>query len=385
MEKRIVKQNELKRKLSILAIALYVAGNSVVSGTLVFMQKDFGISLTNAEFLITLSSIATIISIFLSEKITQRLGMKKCVSIGLSMVGISSILPIIITTYPSVVLSRIILGAGIGLFNGHSANYINVFYDGDEASKLHGLRNSCEFIGQMFLLFIAGLLIKIHWTLAFLAYAFSFLILVYFNKNIPDLEVEMEEDSKFILNRQILFYIIFGAVMIMNVTALSVRFPTVATQAKGMDVDINLYMIALPMAGMISGFLFGYINRMLRSRTILLGLMIYVTFNLIIALFGSNMYVYLLCMVFLAFSQSLCTPYLFAEVARFVRGSQARVANNLIFIGCNIGGFIAPFFLSGVNKILNTNSLTLSFIAFSLIYLLMLIVNLFEYTKTKKR
>ena len=116
-----------------------------------------------------------------------------------------------------------------------------------------------------------------------------------------------------------------------------------------------------------------------------MGLVIYVTFNLVIALFGSNMYVYLLCMIFLAFSQSLCTPYLFAEVARFVRGSQARVANNLIFIGCNIGGFIAPFFLSGVNKILHTSSLTLSFVAFSLIYLLMLIVNLFEYTKTKKR
>ena len=265
MESRKVKQNELKRKLSILAIALYVAGNSVVSGTLVFMQKDFGISLTNAEFLITLSSIATIASIFISERITQRLGIKKCVSIGLSMVGISSILPIIITTYTSVVLSRIILGAGIGLFNGHSANYINVFYDGDEASKLHGLRNSCEFIGQMILLFIAGLLITIHWTLAFLAYAFSFLILIYFNKTIPDIETETDEDSKFVLNKQILFYVVFGAVMIMNVTALSVRFPTVATQAKGMDVDINLYMIALPMAGMISGFLFGYINRMLRS------------------------------------------------------------------------------------------------------------------------
>lgn len=383
MEKNKVTKNDLKRKLTILAIAIYVAGNSVVSGTLVFMQKEFGISLTNAEFLITLSSIATIASMLLSEKITQKFGMKKCVSIGLIMVGLSSILPVFITTYPSVVLSRIVLGAGIGLFNGHSANYINVFYDGDEAAKLHGIRNSCEFIGQMVLLFIAGLLINIHWTLAFLAYSFSFLILIYFNKTIPDVEVEVNEDSKFVFNRQILFYVFFAAVMIMNVIALSVRFPTVATQAKGMDVDINLYMIALPMAGMISGFLFGYINRMLRSKTILLGLIIYVIFNLIIAFFGSNMYIYLLCMVFIAFSQSLCTPYLFAEVARFVRGSQARVANNLIFVGCNIGGFIAPFFLSGVNKILHTDSLTLAFVAFSVIYVLMFIVNLYEYSKTK--
>lgn len=53
------------------------------------------------------------------------------------------------------------MGAGVGLFNGHSANYINVFFEGDEASRLHGIRNSTEFIGQTILLFIAGLLIKI--------------------------------------------------------------------------------------------------------------------------------------------------------------------------------------------------------------------------------
>lgn len=386
MKRDKIIKNDLKQKLVILSIALYVAGNSVVSGTLVYMQKAFNLSITNAEFLITLSSIATIVTILLSEKITQKVGMKKCVSLGLVMVGVSSLLPVFITTYPSVVLSRIILGAGIGLFNGHSANYINVFYEGDEAFRLHGIRNSMEFIGQMVFLFIAGLLIKIHWTYAFLAYSFAFLILIYFNKTIPRVDVEPyeEDDSKFVFNKQIIFYIFFAAVMIMNVSALSVRFPTIATNAKGLDVDVNLYMLALPMAGMISGFLFGFVNRILRNKTILLGLLIYVIFNLIIAFFGNNMYIYLLCMVFLAFSQSLCTPYLFAEVSRFVRGSKARVANNWIFIGCNIGGFAAPFFLSGVNKMLDTESLTLAFLAFSVIYIIMFLVNIYEYSKNRQ-
>lgn len=168
-------KKDLKIKIAILSIALYVASNSVVSGTLVFMQRDFGISITNAESLITLSSIATIITIFLSEKITQKIGMKKCVMIGLFLVGLSSILPIISTSYPSVFISRLIMGAGVGLFNGHSANYINVFYKDEEAYRLHGIRNSTEFISQMIFLFIAGLLIKIHWKYAFLVYFLHFL------------------------------------------------------------------------------------------------------------------------------------------------------------------------------------------------------------------
>ncbi len=376
-------KKDLKIQIAILTIALYVASNSVVSGTLVFMQRDFGISITNAESLITISSIATIVTIFLSEKITQKIGMKKCVLIGLFLVGISSILPIINTTYPSVFISRLIMGAGVGLFNGHSANYINVFYEGDQAYKLHGIRNSTEFISQMVFLFIAGILIKIHWKYAFLVYFFAFFIMGYFNKIIPEVDIkDRSELGKFTINRQIFFYVFFAAVMIMNVTALSVRFPTIATIQKGIGVDANLYMIILPMSGMIFGFLFGIINRILRQKTILLGLGLYVIVNLILAFFGNDMYIFLLCMVIVAFSQSLCIPYLFAEVSRFVKGSHARIANNLIFIGCNVGGFVAPFFLKGVNNILNTDSLTLAFTAFSLIYAIMLIINTYEYKKS---
>ncbi|MFO3715246.1 hypothetical protein [Anaerococcus cruorum] len=88
-------------------------------------------------------------------------------------------------------------------------------------------------------------------------------------------------------------------------------------------------------------------------------------------------------MVFVALSQSLCIPYLFAEVSRFVKGSHARIANNLIFIGCNVGGFLAPFFLKGINNILHTSSLTLAFTAFSAIYAILLILNIYENNKIK--
>ena len=113
----------------------------------------------------------------------------------------------------------------------------------------------------MVFLFIAGILIKIHWKYAFLVYFFAFFIMGYFNKIIPEVDIkDRSELGKFTINRQIFFYVFFAAVMIMNVTALSVRFPTIATIQKGIGVDANLYMIILPMSGMIFGFLFGIIT-----------------------------------------------------------------------------------------------------------------------------
>lgn len=376
-------KNKLK-EMAILSIALLTASNSCISGVLVFMQKDLNISRQNAEFLITLSSIATIIAIALSEKITKKIGMKKCVQIGLLLVFVSGLLPVIRKTYISIFLSRIILGAGIGLFNGHSANYISALFSGEKASSLHGMRNSMEFIGQILFLILAGLLIKIKWELAFLVYLIAFFILVLFTKYVED-PIEEKDDVRFILNRQVVFYILFAGVMIMNLTGLIVRFPTIATMAKGIDINTNLYMTIIPIFGMASGFAFGFINKKLRGKTILMALIIYIFSNMMVGFWGENMYIYLLGMVLNVFSLSMSTPYLFAEASRFARGSQNRIINNLIFIGCNIGGFVSPFFINAVGNLLDSNSLSISFVAFSLIYSILFAIYFYEYLKVNSQ
>ena len=90
-------KNKLK-EAAILSMALITAGNSAISGILVFMQKEFALTREASEFVITLSSIATIISIALSESITRLIGMKKCVQLGTILVFISGIIPIIHTS-----------------------------------------------------------------------------------------------------------------------------------------------------------------------------------------------------------------------------------------------------------------------------------------------
>lgn len=377
-------RNNRLREAAILSLALITAGNSAISGILVFMQKEFSLTREASEFVITLSSIATIISIALSESITRLIGMKKCVQLGTILVFISGIIPIIHTSYQTILLSRIILGFGIGLFNGHSANYISALFEGEKAAFLHGMRSSMEYIGQMALLLIAGFLIKIKWPLAFLCYTFSIFVFLFFSKYVEDIRPE-ERKGRFFINKQVIFYIFFAEVMIMNITSLSIRFPTIATLQKGMDANINAYMIIIPISGMVAGFAFGYINRALREKTILFALLNYILANIIVAFWGNNMYVFMAAMLISAASGSIASPYLFAEAMRFARGSQNRIINNLIFIGCNIGGFISPAFLFIVNKILGTESLTQAFLGFSLIYLFLFLVYFYEYIKVKRR
>lgn len=365
-----MKENSLKEKLSILSISLILTSNSIISGSLVYIQQAFNLTRNEAEFIITLSSFTVMIFIFLAEYIALYLGLKKTVLLGLSLVGLSGLIPVIFKSYHGIIISRFILGAGLGMFNGHSANYINLLYhDNKERTKLHGLRNAAEFTGQIILYTLAGILVKINYIYTFLLYSSAFLIMIFFKMNVRDVKIKKER-TKIDFNSNIFLFIILAMIVLLNATAMTMRFPFVASLSRGMDVNISFYLNFVPIVGMVSAFLFNPINQKLKSKTIFLGLGFYVIANLLIVNFDKNLIGFLLCILLLTFGQSMCMPYIFAEVPRFVKGHSSRIATNLIFIGCNIGVFIAPIFMKNMDKILNTSSLSKGFFGFVIIYLI---------------
>lgn len=372
------------RKPGILSVSIILAVNAIISGGLIFLKDELGISLAQAEFLVSLPSITTIIAILLSEPISQKIGIKKCVSLGLFLVGSSAFLPLISRTYISIFISRLILGFGVGLYNGHAASLINIFYKGDEAASLHGIRNSCEYIGLMLLLFIAGLILKISWHYVFLTYTLAFLILIFFNLTVEDVtHPKTLAEEKFKITLQTIFFMVFAGVTLMDTTAVTIRFSTIATQGLGPNANINMLTMVIPIFGMTTGFFFGKINRKLRSKTILLGLLLYIFKNIILSILGQNVYVYMVGMALTAVSQSLCFPYIFAEVARVTRSSSSRIVNNLIFVGSNLGGFLASSFLSAVTILFNLKGPTTAFMGFSVLYLFFFAVYFYEYLSVR--
>lgn len=104
--------------------------------------------------------------------------------------------------YQTILISRIILGFGMGLFNGHSANYISHLFEREKASFLHRMRSSMEYISQMTLLLIAGFFIKIKWPLAFLCYTCSIFVFLFFSKYVEDIRPEERRGDFLSTNKQ---------------------------------------------------------------------------------------------------------------------------------------------------------------------------------------
>lgn len=377
-----MKEHSIRQKFAILSISLILTSNSIISGSLVYIQEAFNLTRNEAEFIISLSSLAVMIFIFLAEYLAIFIGIKNTVLLGLFLVGFSGIIPLVFRTYPSIIISRFFLGAGLGLFNGHSANYINLLYhDNNERTKLHGLRNAFEFIGQIILFTLAGILVKVDYMYTFSLYTSAFLIFIFFKINVEDVKIEKEK-AKINFDSNIFLFIIFAMLMILNGTAMLMRFPFVASQSRGIDVNVSFYLNFVPIVGMISAFLFTPINLKLREKTIFFGLGFFILANFLIVNFENNLLGFLFSILLLIFGQSMCMPYIFAEVPRFVKGHSSRIATNLIFIGCNIGVFLAPFFMKSMDKLINTNSLSKGFGSFVIIYFIF--VGIF-FRRNKKR
>lgn len=377
-----MKEHSIKQKFAILSISLILTSNSIISGSLVYIQEAFNLTRSEAEFIISLSSLAVMIFIFLAEYLAIFIGIKNTVLLGLLLVGFSGIIPLVFRTYPSIIISRFLLGSGLGLFNGHSANYINLLYhDNNERTKLHGLRNAFEFIGQIILFSLAGILVKVDYMYTFSLYTSAFLIFIFFKINVEDVKIEKEK-AKINFDSNIFLFIIFAMLMILNGTAMLMRFPFVASQSRGIDVNVSFYLNFVPIVGMISAFLFTPINLRLREKTIFFGLGFFILANFLIVNFEKNLLGFLFSILLLTFGQSMCMPYIFAEVPRFVKGHSSRIATNLIFIGCNVGVFLAPFFMKSMDKLINTNSLSKGFGSFVIIYFIF--VGIF-FRRNKKR
>lgn len=377
-----MKENSIRQKFAILSISLILTSNSIISGSLVYIQEAFNLTRNEAEFIISLSSLAVMIFIFLAEYLAIFIGIKNTVLLGLLFVGFSGIIPLVFRTYPSIIISRFFLGAGLGLFNGHSANYINLLYhDNNERTKLHGLRNAFEFIGQIILFSLAGILVKFDYMYTFSLYTSAFLIFIFFKINVEDVKIEKEK-AKINFDSNIFLFIIFAMLMILNGTAMLMRFPFVASQSRGIDVNVSFYLNFVPIIGMFSAFLFTPINLKLREKTIFFGLGFFILANFLIVNFEKNLLGFLFSILLLTFGQSMCMPYIFAEVPRFVKGHSSRIATNLIFIGCNVGVFLAPFFMKSMDKLINTNSLSKGFGGFVIIYFIF--IGIF-FRRNKKR
>ena len=189
------KLEESMLKIALLSVSLLVASAPAINANIPAMSKAFpNVPLSTVELLTTISSMFLMISVLTSSFIARKIGYKQTILLGIIIVAIFGTLPAFTHSFWLIMISRALLGYGIGLFNSLLVTMISYFYHGEIRTSLFGMQSAFEGLGGIFITFVAGQLLKINWQAPFYAYLLAVPVILLFFIFVPNVQVEKKDE-----------------------------------------------------------------------------------------------------------------------------------------------------------------------------------------------
>ncbi|WP_267200782.1 MFS transporter [Limosilactobacillus kribbianus] len=359
-------------KLAFLSVSFVVTSAYAIQGSLPQLKAALGISQTQSEYLVTTPSFAVMIFVVLSPLIQEwfHISDKKIIMAGVGIVGVAGLVPFFVNNYLTILISRLILGAGFGLYNSQAISLISVWYDGTERAQMLGWRAAAEQIGQACTLSIAGLILSVAgWHASFLVYALAFIVLVFFAMRVPEdtasEDVDIDEDSladelgedetKEITKISPVVYLLvfFAFLLVVDYVGMENRFPGLAVTIKDSHYTGSSMFLSLMLIGAtLGGICYGAIQKRLGFGTVYLGLGLMALSNFLFGFAGHNFVLMVIGLLLIGFPLQLVSPLIFNLLPDLAPANRQPLVTSLCLIGFNFGSFFSPTIAEWTNHLL---------------------------------
>ncbi|GAJ26363.1 general substrate transporter [Liquorilactobacillus sucicola DSM 21376 = JCM 15457] len=355
--------------VALLSLNIVEQAASVITGTIPGMAKTFSSeSLVNIELITTVVSIFVTVFVLVSGFVVRKIGQKQTAVLGLAIATAGSIVPAFSTNFTVILVSRAILGVGIGLANPLAISLIGVFFFGDERAKLMGWRSAIAGVGTSLMTYFAGQLLNISWHAAYWVYLLFVPTLLLFIFFVPDPEKtgaikrQEEEQQKKIAqakgesiqnDSKILVATLAGLtfLILIAIMVLAIKLPTFFVESKiGTATQASNAWSIYNFASVAGGILFGYCYKVLRKYLLPLGLVLSGIGMALISTAHSVEMVYVLCVV-MGIVSAMIIPYIFNRISESSSPKKAPLYTSIALVGSNLGSFLSPY----AGKILGTS------------------------------
>lgn len=353
-------------KMSLLALSTMLVSTFAVSPAIPQMMEHFakeGIAASQVENLITVTSLAIMVSLLMNGLIIRFLSERLIIILGLLLMAVGGALPAILSAFPLIFLARILLGLGIGLINARAINIIGQFFTGKERVQMMGLRGSAEVLGSAGLTLLVGWLTQFGWQPAFMVYLFALVILLLFLLFVPREEFVAHSERKVEENLpkvkldkamwKMGLYLAFLAFFVINVnTFLTIRIPQlVLEKGIGTAQQASLILSSMQVMGILAGTLFSFLVGRLKGWLLAVS---YVVFGVAVVgiAFASNLWVLGLGGMVSGFFYSIILTIVFSQVTECTPKALLNTVMTIVLMGCNIGGAssaLLPTYLEKLN------------------------------------
>lgn len=337
-------------KISLLSISLFLMMAPQISTALPLMYQAFpGVSSSAVETLATIPNFGIVAGLFLSPLLVNRMGAKATVITGLVITLLSGTFPMYVSQYVSILISRFIIGLGIGLFNSLAVSLVSDFYRSseEETATMLGFQGVMGTIGSAIASFLVSYLVTISWHAAFAIYFLVIPSLILFTLFVPmekksQVKQATQMSQSQSLNRKDITIAGIMFFLFLFYMPMAYKLPVVITGEKLANLsELALITGASTLIGIPFGAAFGFFFKRLHDKIFPIG-MCCVTIGFIGLAFSPSLVLMVICLLVLGFGFSLAVPYMYNWLSWSAPEGSMNLATTVVLIMVNLGVFLSP-------------------------------------------
>jgi MFS family permease len=345
-----------KFKVAILSMSSLLMISMTASAVLADIQRYFvGVDSSLIQMVLTIPSLMGLVFAFAAGPLSLRMPKKSLVVFGLVCGLTGGMVALLFGSISIYVLlgCSLLLGVAQGMNSTMSMALIADYFVAEESGALMGLQSAFVNGGSMVLLFTSGMLAGIQWQLSYLVYLIFIPVIVIVMKNLPNDHPQAREDEKQTeksdkLNARVYFtaltMFLFGVFLFVFQTNVAMY---VAAKGFGDASTSGLINTAMSAAGMLTGVLFGRMQRVLKQLVIPVSLAVGSLGMLSIFVIGNlpSLFIGAMCC---GFCLATINPAGTFVAANAVHSSISSLAIAVVTAACSVGIFVSPLLSNAV-------------------------------------
>ena len=353
-------------KFSLLSISILLMSHLAISPVIpnlynFYHARNPNIGLASVESLATIPAMMITIFVLLSNGVIKFIGKKNTVLLGLLLIFIFGIVPAFTTNFKVVLISRLFLGAGIGLFNSLSISMISDFFDEEHRGTMIGLRTAFLNIGKALTTFISGYLLIYGIQYTFLVYVLALPIFVIFLLFVPNAENVNNKKVSIKFHKETIFLTFLTFLVGISYMGSTIKIPTLLAEKYHYQPDVarNLLTI-LALSGIFSGVIFGILVKRFKNLTLPI-MLSFMTIGSVLFALTNNIVIFYIAAIFIGISFVGTMSFNFFYISNKLENKFINFATSVILVGGNIGVILTPVVLTKIPEALQLEKYTTPF------------------------
>ncbi|MBJ8349826.1 MFS transporter [Streptococcus zalophi] len=379
-------KEKISLTLAILSISIFVMSHLAIAPAIpklyaLYHGQNPVVGLASVESLVTLPAMMITIFVVLSNFVVGLLGKKKTVLLGLILILLSGLVSFFTTNFTIVLICRLFLGIGIGLYNSLSVSMISDYYKGEERAMMIGFRTATLNIGKAITTFIVGFALLIGVNYTYLVYLLVLPSLLLFYRYVPSSSEEiipLKDANRF--DKSILLLMLMTFFVGVSYIGATIKIPSLLVNYYGYSSFYAGNMLTiLAFSGIFSGLIFGKLTKWLEEKVILL-MLIMMGIGNSFYLVSNQQWLFILGSVLIGSSFVGTMSAMFYYIANHYDGKNNNFLSSLVITAGNIGVILTPVILTKLPELFQLEPFVTPFYITSGLML----VNIFFYFLLKK-